>query len=53
MHKNTQSPLTPPVPRAADKIKTTIERAMEIRQGSAKIREGKPLAFPNQRRRQT
>lgn len=48
-------PKTQPILPAGKADKNTItikiERAKEVREASAKIREGKPLAFPTHRTR--
>lgn len=38
-----------PAPREATQAPEKVQRALEIRESSAKAREGKPLAFPTHR----
>lgn len=46
-----KGPLQPPRDSKSVKTETKVARAMEIREGASKAREGKPLAFPSWRSR--
>lgn len=42
-------PLAPPKDTTAKLVTEKVQRALEVRESSAKAREGRPLAFPTQR----
>jgi hypothetical protein len=44
-------PIAPPATSKEGAWEKRIERAMEVREGTAKAREGKPVAFPLRRAR--